>query len=178
MGCGASVPVDEESLTKEKTLTKVDPTSSTSDELASSEKAELKEVWSQIEDWVKTPSSNPRDEDDELSSKMQAKDMLFDKPEDFIKGYKLPDLTRSMRQEFETNDGSAFGHDWKAEFAYVVDHPAIEVTEKTERIVEKFRVVGLPKGAIGKRDVGHARMTLQDFVSDRSSNLRLAQVAR
>ena len=158
-----------------KPLTKVDP--STSDELASSEKAELTAVWSQIEQWVK-PSSNPRDEDDELSSKMQAKDMLFDRPEDFIKGYKLPGLTRSMRQEFETNDGSAFGHDWKFEFEYVVDHKAIEVPEKTERVVEKVRQIGLPKGAICKRDVAHAHMTLVDFVSESGSNLRLAQGAR
>ena len=66
MGCGASAPVNEERPTI-KPLTKVDP--STSDELASlreiSEKAELTAVWSQIEQWVK-PSSNPRDEDDEL----------------------------------------------------------------------------------------------------------------
>ena len=45
-------------------------------------------------------------DDIEQSRKMDAKDMVFDKAEDFMKGLDMGTLVRSMRQEFEANDGS------------------------------------------------------------------------
>ena len=98
-------------------------------------------------------------------TKMLAEDMIFGNPKEYMDGLDCGSLTRSMRQEFEQNEEGK----WKAEFEYVVDQEAIEVHETTTAIKRKFYERGLQNGAINRRDVGHARMRLEDFYRCRES---------
>jgi len=119
------------------------------------EPPELQELWKLFDPLL---ASAPDDDPD--SHKMLGKEMKFDQTKDFMKGLDTGKLTRSMRQEFEENEGGK----WKAEFEYVVDHPAIEVREKSAAIEEQFAEIGLRNGAINKRDVGHSGMKLKHFM--------------
>ena len=111
-----------------------------------------------------------------------AEDMVFNQPKDFLKGLETGPLDRSMRQEFQQNEGGK----WYSDFVYVVDCCAISVPDADKdaplrkAAAERFAEIGLPAGAIRRRDEGHDGMKLEHFCEHQDAieaGLTVAEVA-
>ena len=111
-----------------------------------------------------------------------AEDMVFNQPKDFLKGLETGPLDRSMRQEFQQNEGGK----WYSDFVYVVDCSAISVPDADKdaplrkAAAERYAEIGLPAGAIRRRDEGHEGMKLEHFCEHQDAieaELTVAEVA-
>jgi hypothetical protein len=92
------------------------------------------------------------------------KHFVFGSTDEFRKGLVVPGgLTRSMKQEFEENDGGK----WLPEYMYVVCRPAIAVPdvekEHPDRRAAMARYEAIGIEAKGKRDLGNDSKVLANF---------------
>ena len=119
----------------------------------------------------------------DLGDKMltNVKDFKFGGTHEFMHGFD-GELTRAMRQEYETNDSGK----WLGEFLYVVENAAIGVPDEEKdhpaRMAAdaKFKAVHPSLKAIGKRDLGNESKVLDDFFNNQEAKmakLTLAEAA-
>ena len=124
----------------------------------------------------------PTSTEEEGSTKMltDVQYFKFGGTREFMQGFDV-ELTRSMRQEFKTNEDGK----WLGEFLYVVQHAAIGVPGEKDHPARavadtNFKAIHPSLKAIGKRDLGNEYKVLDDFFNSeeaKAAKLTLAETA-
>jgi len=123
---------------------------------------ELVERWSVFEQLLESTPVVSEDAGEKMLTDLRY--FEFGDHEDFLTGFDGK-MTRSMRQEFEDNDGGR----WLAEYLYVVEHAAIGVPDASRNHPERmaadsaFKRIHTSLEAIRRRDQGNEGRRLDFF---------------